>query len=77
GLSATICTDNRLVSHTTVTRELSLAVEHFDLNIEQIRNLVVAGFKGSFFPGNYSDKRAFVRKVIDRIHKLEKEFQPT
>lgn len=76
GLSATICTDNRLVSHTTVTRELSLAVEHFDLGIDQIRNLVVAGFKGSFFPGNYSDKRAFVRKVLDRIRHVEQELNP-
>lgn len=72
-LSATICTDNRLVSHTTVTRELELAVQHFNLNPDQLRNLLVAGFKGSFFPGDYNHKRAFVRKVIDRIEKLETE----
>lgn len=70
-LSATICTDNRLVSHTTVTRELELAVEHFDLSADQVRNLLIAGFKGSFFPGNYREKRTFVRKVIDRINQLE------
>lgn len=70
-LSATICTDNRLVSHTTVTRELQLAVEHFDLSPPQLRNLVVAGFKGSFFPGDYRAKRAFVRKVLNRIDLLE------
>lgn len=70
-LSATICTDNRLVSHTTVTRELQLAVEHFDLTPAQLRNLVVAGFKGSFFPGEYREKRAFVRKVLNRIDALE------
>lgn len=70
-LSATICTDNRLVSHTTVTRELQLAVDHFDLTPSQLRNLVVAGFKGSFFPGDYRAKRAFVRKVLNRIDDLE------
>jgi len=70
-LSATICTDNRLVSHTTVTRELTLAAEHFDLTPAQIRNLVVAGFKGSFFPGDYREKRAFVRLVLNRIDALE------
>jgi adenosine deaminase len=70
-LSATICTDNRLVSHTTVTRELELAVEYFDLTVAQVRNLLIAGFKGSFFPGDYNQKRAFVRQVIDRIHFLE------
>lgn len=72
-LSATICTDNRLVSHTTVTRELQLAAEHFQLTPPQLRNLVVAGFKGSFFPGDYREKRAFVRQVLNRIDVLEAE----
>jgi adenosine deaminase len=70
-LSATLCTDNRLVSHTTVTREFELAVEHFGLEIGQVRNLVVAGFKGAFFPGTYREKRQFVRDAIDHIRKLE------
>ena len=73
-LSATICTDNRLVSHTTVTRELALAAETFDLTREEIRSLVVAGFKGSFFPGPYREKRAFVRQVLDRIDALDAAF---
>lgn len=73
-LSATICTDNRLVSHTTVTRELQLAVDHFDLTPSQLRNLVVAGFKGSFFSGDYRAKRAFVRKVLNRIDALEAQY---
>ncbi len=72
-LSATICTDNRLVSHTTVTRELRLACEHFQLGPAQLRNLVVAGFKGSFFPGEYREKRQFVRQVLNRIDALELE----
>jgi adenosine deaminase len=69
-LSATICTDNRLVSHTTVTNELKLAVEHFHLTPEQIRNLVIAGFKGAFFFNGYSEKRMYVRQVIDHINRL-------
>ena len=72
-LSASICTDNRLVSHTTVTRELRLACDHFNLSPAQLRNLIVAGFKGGFFAGNYREKRAFVRKVINRIDELELE----
>ena len=72
-LSATLCTDNRLVSHTTVTREFELAVEHFDLSVGQVRNLLVAGFKGAFFPGSYREKRKFVRAVITRIAELEQQ----
>ncbi|MDF3131242.1 adenosine deaminase family protein [Kiritimatiellaeota bacterium B1221] len=69
-LSATICTDNRLVSHTTVTRELQLAAEYFDLNPAQVKNLVVAGFKGAFFRDGYLAKRAYVRQAIDHINRL-------
>ena len=76
-LSATICTDNRLVSHTTVTRELELAVKHFDLTPSQVKNLLVAGFKGSFYPGEYNERRRFIRQVIDRIEHLEKTILET
>ncbi len=69
-LSATICTDNRLVSHTTVTRELTLAADTFSLTPEDLRVLIVAGFKGSFFPGTYSEKRKFVRQVLNKIDQL-------
>jgi adenosine deaminase len=70
-LSATLCTDNRLVSNTTVTRELALAVDHLPISRRQLRNLVIAGFKGSFYPGSYNEKRATIRRVIDRYDALE------
>jgi adenosine deaminase len=64
-LSVTLCTDNRLVSNTSVTRELALACEAFDLGPRALRNVIIYGFKRSFFPGSYRDKRAYVRQVID------------
>jgi adenosine deaminase len=64
-LSATLCTDNRLISHTTVSGELDLAARSFDMTPKQIRNTIIYGFKRSFFPGTYLEKRAYVRKVID------------
>ncbi len=64
-LSATLCTDNRLVSHTTVTREYELATKTFAMTESQLRNTIIYGFKRSFFPGSYLEKRAYVRKVID------------
>ncbi|MFO1529368.1 MAG: hypothetical protein U1F77_06405 [Kiritimatiellia bacterium] len=75
-MSATICTDNRLVSNTTVTREILLALEHLPIDRKQLRNLVVAGFKGSFFPGAYTQKRSYVRQVIERYDALEKSMLP-
>ena len=64
-LSATLCTDNRLVSHTTVTREYELATAAFSMTEKQLRNTIIYGFKRSFFPGTYAEKRAYVRQVID------------
>jgi adenosine deaminase len=75
-LSLSLCTDNRLVSHTSVTRELTLAASEIGVTPRQFRNLVLAGFKGSFFPGGYAEKRAFVRRVIDRYEALEAEWLP-
>ena len=70
-LSVSICTDNRLVSDTTVCKELQLVADHLHVTPHQFRNLVIAGFKGSFFPGSYTDKRAYVRRVLDRYERLE------
>ncbi len=72
-LSVTICTDNRLVSSTTTSDELMLVTEALDLPLRDVRNLVIAGFKGSFFPGTYPEKRAYVRKVINQLDRLEQE----
>jgi adenosine deaminase len=64
-LSVTVCTDNRLVSNTSVTEELARACAAFDLGPRQLRNVIIYGFKRSFFPGSYREKRAYVRQVID------------
>jgi len=73
-LSVCICTDNRLISSTTVTNELMQIIENMPVTPRQLRNVVLAGFKGSFFPGSYNEKRAYVRKAINRFEKLAKEY---
>ena len=72
GLSVVICTDNRLMSNTTVSKELELVTHGFDLSRKAFRNLIIAGFKGSFFPGSYNDKRDYVRRAIERYEHLER-----
>lgn len=72
-LSVSICTDNRLMSNTSVTHELRLAIDKLKMTPRELRNVVIAGFKGSFFPGTYSEKRDFVRQVIDRYETLARE----
>lgn len=75
-LSTTICTDNRTVSDTTVTRELSLAVEHLGVTRDDLRSIVIYGFKRSFFPGTYLSKRKYVRQIIDYYEAIERKYFP-
>lgn len=69
-MAVTICTDNRLVSRTTVCKELQLVTDTFDLTEKQFRDIILAGFKGSFYPGPYKQKREYVRKVIEKTDGL-------
>jgi adenosine deaminase len=69
-LSCTFCTDNRLVSHTTVSHEIARAVEAFALGPDELRDLLIYGFKRSFFPGTYQEKRTYVRQVIDYTNQV-------
>ncbi len=74
GLPVSINTDNRLVSNTTVTKEMDLLVRNVPLAPKELKNIVIAGFKSGFFPGSYVEKRRFVRKVIDRYNALAREY---
>jgi adenosine deaminase len=69
-LSCSICTDNRTVSHTTVTDEVYKAVNAFNLSLNEVKTIMVYGFKRSFFPRNYREKRAYVRKCMDYFEKV-------
>jgi adenosine deaminase len=71
-LSTTLCTDNRLVSNTTVTRELGLAIKHLGVGPKDLKSILIYGFKRSFFPGTYLRKRQYVRQVIDYYEAIER-----
>jgi adenosine deaminase len=64
-VSVTICTDNRLVSRTSTVDELKRAIDAFELTPAQVRDMIINGFKRSFYPGPYDERRAYVRRVID------------
>jgi adenosine deaminase len=72
-LSVTLCTDNRLVSRTTVSDEMAKACDAFEVSPKQLRDLAFHGFKRSFFPGSYGEKRAYVRQVIDYYDRVAVE----
>ncbi|MBD64585.1 MAG: adenosine deaminase [Halobacteriovoraceae bacterium] len=75
-MATTICTDNRLVSNTTVTNEYKLATDNFDIPLKRLKDIVAYGFKKSFYPGNYVEKREYAKlnmQYFDQIcekHKI-------
>ncbi len=72
-LSVALCTDNRLVSRTSVTRELAQACEAFSMTPSELRTVAIYGFKRCFFPGTYREKRAYVRQVIEYYDRVAAE----
>jgi adenosine deaminase len=73
-LSVSFCTDNRLVSHTTVCGEFRLALDNFSIPPSRLKDIVVYGFKRSFFYKPYTEKRAYVRKVINYYESVERKY---
>src|SRR6266567_3606311 len=66
GLRVTINTDNRLVTNTTVSKELLLAHQHYGFSLDDLKEVIVAGFKSAFLP--YREK-ADVRSEERRVGK--------
>ena len=68
GLRVTVNTDSRLVSGTTVSREIALAARIFRLGPYELKRVVINGFKSAFLP--YAQKARVLRRVnleIDQI----------
>ena len=53
-----------------MTRELMRAVDEVGVTPRQFRNIIMAGFKGSFFGRSYNERRQYVRRVMDRYDQL-------
>lgn len=68
GLRVTINTDNRLISNTTVTDELYLASQVFELDLNDIANIIINGFKSAFMPHN--KKTRMLRSVMAELDEL-------
>lgn len=69
-ISVSIGTDNRLVSDTDVCHELRLAVDAFALSPKQLKDIVITGFKRSFYHGPYTERRVYVREIMDFYDKV-------
>lgn len=73
-LSVTLCTDNRTVSNTTVCDEIGHALDNFSITAKQLKDIVIYGYKRSFFHGGYNEKRKYVRTIINYYESIEKKY---
>ncbi|MFY2556720.1 adenosine deaminase [Corallococcus terminator] len=65
GLRVTINTDNRLITDTTVTKELWVAHKELGLSLDDLATIIVSGFKSAFLP--FREKQDMLRLVNEEI----------
>ena len=68
GLRVTVNTDNRLMTGTTMTRELYLAAVHLGFDLNDIQNLIINSFKSAFL--HYQDKTVLLRRVLTEMEEM-------
>jgi len=68
GLRVTVNTDNRLVTDTTVSHELWLCHTKMGMSLEDIKSIIVAGFKSAFLP--FPIKQSYLRRVTEELERF-------
>ena len=71
GLRVTINTDNRLVTDTTVSKELWLCHSQMGIGLKDIKSMIIAGFKSSFMP--FHVKQAHLRQVSEELRRFHED----
>ncbi len=66
GLRVTLNTDNRLMSATTVSKEIYLAAKTFKFTFDDICNIIINGFKSTFLP--YRDRVVLLNQALAELH---------
>ncbi|MER8033044.1 adenosine deaminase [Streptomyces bauhiniae] len=62
GFRVTLNTDNRLVSGTTMTREMALLVQEAGWTVEDLRTVTVNAVKSAFIP--FDERKALIENVV-------------
>ena len=65
GLRVTVNTDNRLVTNTSVSKELWLCHSEMGLGAEELKHIVLNGFKAAFLP--FHRKQSLMRMVSKEL----------
>jgi adenosine deaminase len=71
GLRVTINTDNRLVTDTTVSKELWLCHTQMGMSLRDIKTMIMAGFKSAFLP--FHERQAYLRRAGEELARVDDE----
>jgi adenosine deaminase len=75
GLRVTVNTDNRLVTDTSVSRELWLCHKEMGFTLADLKQVVVSGFKSAFLP--FHVKQQYLRKVSEELKAFTEDMLPS
>jgi adenosine deaminase len=73
GVRVTINTDNRLITNTTVSKELWLCHTELAMPLSDIKSIILAGLKSSFLP--FHIKQAYLRQVSQDLTRFRDDGQ--
>jgi adenosine deaminase len=71
GLRVTVNTDNRLVTNTSVSKELWLCHTQMGLSLDDLKQIILAGFKSAFLP--FHVKQQYLRNVSQELEGFSDE----
>ena len=69
GLRVTVNTDNRLITDTTVSKELWLCHTQMGVSFRDIKSMIMAGFKSSFLP--FHERHGHLRRVGQELARFD------
>jgi adenosine deaminase len=72
GLRVTVNTDNRLITDTTVSKELWLCHTQLGMTVGEIKHMILNGFKAAFLP--FHMKQAFLRRIARELASVADDF---
>jgi adenosine deaminase len=75
GLRVTVNTDNRLMTDTTVSKELWLCHTRMGFSYCDLEQIILSGFKSAFLP--FHVKQQYLRKVSDELGAIAQSVSPS
>ena len=73
GIRVTINTDNRLITDTTVSKELWLCHTQMNMTVAEVKHMILNGFKATFMP--FHLKQALLRRINKELAQFSDDGQ--